>query len=509
MKISVIIPLPDHRGMAQACVESWVKKQCYSRDKYEVLVLANGTEPALEQQVKAILSEYDSLIYEDSPVEIALYNIGARQARGEFLFFTESHCLADSNCLQEITDFLSEHDTVGVFCRSEGLSANWLAALEECLAEDRFKIRSQPDHWYKVAVRGFTIRRELYLAQGGFEAEFGLFAEPLLSARLHSQGYRLRYAEKAVVYHYNTTSFTELLGVVRDYTYGECAYRAKFPDNPYAQYLGWAPEWAERESYRPETARSFCQIILKGLPVLFRSKDNARLIYTLTKSALRLAPIALFGSGWLLFQARLALIIGQLQLWLYRFHAQKSCRIYREYWENRLVRLTRLEFIAGYLQQRQLDSEVMLTYELARLEDERLIGFYPIETFQGQIFRWSTPAALVRVSLPAQTYKVVCRLLTARPALSNLRLFFDGYPIPNFTIEADQSGFYFEIKPAIFKPDRNIHDLALFCPPLDSRKLKTADHRNLGLPIKLIEFCPAELSSNDGGQCVNFPPERD
>jgi hypothetical protein len=500
MKISVIIPLPDHRGMALACIESWVQTQRYSREKYEVLVVANGTEPALEQQVKAILSEYDSLIYEDSPVEMALYDTGARQARGEFLFFTESHCLGDPNCLQEITNFLIERAAVGALCRSEDLSTNWLAALEECLAEDRFKVRSQPDHWYKTAVRGFAIRRELYLAQGGFEAEFGLFAEPLLSARLHSQGYRLSYAEKAVIYHYNTTRLTDLLGSVRDYTYGECAYHAKFPDNPYAQYLGWAPEWSERESYRPETAWALCQIILKQLPTFFHSKNNALLSYALSKAALRLAPIVLFGSGWLLFQARFALTIGQLQLWLYRFHAQKSCQIYRDYWENKLVRLTRLEFIASYLQETQPDWEVLLTYDLARLGAEHLLGFYPVETYQGQTFRWSTPTALVRVSLPAQNYKVVCRMLAVRAAPSNLLLFFDGCPITNFTLATDQSAFSFEIKRAMFKPDNNTHDLVLFCPPLGSRELNGPDRRDLGLPIKLIEFYPAESNSDDTNQ---------
>ena len=44
--VSVVVPLPDHRGYAPACVGAWTQGQDYPRHRYEVLVPTDGAEPA-------------------------------------------------------------------------------------------------------------------------------------------------------------------------------------------------------------------------------------------------------------------------------------------------------------------------------------------------------------------------------------------------------------------------------------------------------------------------------
>jgi len=55
--------------------------------------MTNGTEPALEKRVEALLGLEDRMIRHETTNLPLLYNLGARQARGRLLFLTESHCI--------------------------------------------------------------------------------------------------------------------------------------------------------------------------------------------------------------------------------------------------------------------------------------------------------------------------------------------------------------------------------------------------------------------------------
>jgi len=61
-EVSVIIPLLDHRGLAIECVESWVREQTYPRECFEVIVVTDGSDPALDLRVKALLERQDRMI---------------------------------------------------------------------------------------------------------------------------------------------------------------------------------------------------------------------------------------------------------------------------------------------------------------------------------------------------------------------------------------------------------------------------------------------------------------
>src|SRR5262245_8280621 len=100
--ISVIIPLPDHRGHAVEAIESWTEQSC-PRGDYEIVVIIDGREPELEEKVAKLLSPHDQVLRCNEGSLHDCYNAGARAARGQVLLFTESHVKADPDCLREIT----------------------------------------------------------------------------------------------------------------------------------------------------------------------------------------------------------------------------------------------------------------------------------------------------------------------------------------------------------------------------------------------------------------------
>lgn len=114
----MIVPLPEHLGLALFCVESLVRGQTYPRERFEVLVMTNGTEPALEKRVEALLGLEDRMIRHETTNLPLLYNLGARQAGGRLLFLTESHCIVEPECLEELVAFLAAYEYDGASCQS-------------------------------------------------------------------------------------------------------------------------------------------------------------------------------------------------------------------------------------------------------------------------------------------------------------------------------------------------------------------------------------------------------
>jgi hypothetical protein len=106
-EVSVILPMPDHRGYAERAVTSWTEGQTFARDRYEVIVASDGADAALDERVEPLLGPADRAIREDGATEIELYDKAARAARGRLLVFTEPHCIAEPDFIEEMVAHLA------------------------------------------------------------------------------------------------------------------------------------------------------------------------------------------------------------------------------------------------------------------------------------------------------------------------------------------------------------------------------------------------------------------
>jgi hypothetical protein len=105
--VSVILPLPDHRGWAERAIESWLEEQTLPADRFELIVVSDGADPDLEVRVERRLRSRDRLLRRPGAHEIVLYDVGARAARAPMLLFTEPHCVAEPECLEELVGYLA------------------------------------------------------------------------------------------------------------------------------------------------------------------------------------------------------------------------------------------------------------------------------------------------------------------------------------------------------------------------------------------------------------------
>lgn len=488
-EVSVIIPLPDHRGLALACVESWTRGQTYPRQCVEVIVATDGSDPALDSRVKALLGLEDRMICHAGSNIARLYDLGARVARGKLLFITESHCIAEPRCLEELLRFLAVHDYDGALCQSVPVCVNAIDRMEGRMLDTFFREWSQEGDWRKTIKHGFAIYRDIYLEEGGVEHTFGHFAEWEFGARLHSRGRWLGYAAGATIRHYyHRPRLRDAYHHVSDWARGECACRASYPVEYCERYFGYAPDWAQRESFRPSLARSACRAAWRSLWGQMLGRAGWSMLQAQAIALLRSLPTTLLGPRWPLLRGRWSLRMAMVRCWLWRFNDRKLYAAYCDAWD-RMVRYTRIQFIEELLSSSVSELPEAFPSRFSKIPEEGLVGFSAVEQWENASFRWSGPVSIVRLRLPIRSYQVRIETRSLRKARASLCLgvFFNRHKVPASLVHFSDGVLSFRIDSAMFDkgPEQR---LILTCNPLRPWKLGVPDRRKLGLPIFSIEF---------------------
>ena len=477
---SVVFPLPDHRGLALDAVASWTRAQTYPRDRFELVLLSDGSEPELDDKIRALLGPGDRLIVHGTDNESLLYDLGAREARGRWLLFSEPHCIAEPQCLAELADYLATHAVDGACLRSIGISPTRMAQLEEGQFEIGFAQFGRPGDWRKVILRGVAIDREAYLQSGGFEYEFGGFSEWALAATLHAQGRRLGYAAGAAVRHLYTTNMNTLLPHVLCFSAGEIRYRDHQTAEYCDRYFGLPAEWADRGAGQRDAARALGRAMLRRLLRWGKRHDTRRLL----KAWLQHLPVAWLGWRPRRWAATLAMRWAMLRCWLRPNQAN--------YWHmyQQIARLGRIQGLAQRVTATPPAVSGPGAFTIDDLPEDSLIGFHPREVWKGEPFRWTSAIAALPLALPPGDYQLTLetRKLHWGHAAESLHLTLDGKALP---CETDGARERLQCRFTIAaRRKRRVAWLVLTCEPRQPWKENQPDSRELGIPIFAVRVTP-------------------
>ena len=100
--LSVVIPLVHARGDVVENVGTWTERQSLERERFQVVVAADGAAPEVERRIAGLLAPHDVLARSPGAGYMALYNLGAERAGADWLVLTEAHVLADPGCLAAV-----------------------------------------------------------------------------------------------------------------------------------------------------------------------------------------------------------------------------------------------------------------------------------------------------------------------------------------------------------------------------------------------------------------------
>jgi hypothetical protein len=486
---SVIVPLEFHRGQLERCCMGW-RTQTMPKRQYEMILVVPPGFPN-QEKLSALLGPGDRLEYSTERHDIGLCAIGAARARGQFLFFTESHCWPEADILEKCLQAFTTHPEWGAFsCGSKRITHNRLSEAEADMYEADIEYGMKIHPWRKVMDACFVTRRDIYEECGVLKSELGHFAEWVLSANYARHGHKVEYVPDACVHHYYIGRFAELRTFTRDFTTGEMRYFATEAPEPGGHLLEIPPEWICQGNWDRRLAQGLLSITMHEMLAPSVGRLRHRLVFL--RMSMRWLMPALAGVNPALAGAAakvglahaatsLAILVGSKARLSAAFRSYVATLISHQ-------RLACLKSQHRTATQRTTISRVGLKPGLDVFASENA-GFHPIETFQGTKFRWSEPAAIMPTWAPAGRHRICIEVLPFRSLVhqADLRFYFDEKPLPARDVS---------IGPETIEINLDLGEsrgstLAWICRPLSAK----GDRRWLGLPVKRIVWHPISGAS--------------
>lgn len=220
--VSVLIPNRDHRKELRACIDSIRRFAGY--EPYEILVLENNsTAPEILSYYEELQKEKDVRILtcEGAFNYSRVNNLGAEEARGEYLLFLNNDTeMTAPGCMRELMNYaqLPEvgavgaqmfygDDTIqhaGVVLGYGGMAGHAFEGLERSEAMKRDEIICARC-CSAVTAACMMVRRSVFEQAGGFDEAFGVAYNDIdLCLRIGRLGKRIVYTPYAQLYHYES-----------------------------------------------------------------------------------------------------------------------------------------------------------------------------------------------------------------------------------------------------------------------------------------------------------------
>ena len=390
--ISILIPVTfEDRRTDVAFLCDWVGQSC--EEIFEVIVVARPGRPDFENAARRILRLRDQYIVAELFHEIEGYAIGADAARGEWLLITENHVRPDVNCLNEVLAFLVEGSTeVGVvnsvsihstkIGRAEGKSFVWQM-------HERF--RHDPNH-QPLQLRGFAMRRDVFLRHGGLPAQYKTHAPAVLGFRVAKAGLRARLIERAFIGHLDSLTFREFAANIRDTTLGECIFAdERRPQFETPASIPWRRgcDWRNVQALL-QTAAS---------PGVWLSPTRRlNVAVCLIREAAHYLSDGSFATRARWLAASAASLWSWVRFVLTQPDSNDELVRFNRMW-RRIIAAARLEYFAHTAPHAVADHGSAT--EMAAMYNDQMVGFHGLESHANRSFRWSYPLAEILVAIPA------------------------------------------------------------------------------------------------------------
>lgn len=225
--ISIIIPVKNGGKTIKKCLDS-LKNLNYAN--YELIVIDDNSSDATPE----ILRQYPPLAGGrgwkiktqglTSTGPSACRNLAIKQAKGEYLAFTDADCLVHPEWLNELLKGFEEEDVVGVggdqqspqdetdfgklvqdFLKTVGFVADYVK-------KEKKKIETKHNPTCNV-----MYKKEIFDKVGGFLEGLWPGEDVELDYRIKKPGYKLIYNPEAIVYHYRPDNLSAFCQMMKNY----------------------------------------------------------------------------------------------------------------------------------------------------------------------------------------------------------------------------------------------------------------------------------------------------
>lgn len=202
---SIIIPTYARPEQLATCLQSLAYLD-YPRNRFEVIVVNDGSEMPLEAVVAPFHSQFDVLlIAQPNAGPAKARNTGAARARGKFLVFTDDDCAPAPDWLKTLAArFATAPDCLIGGRTLNALPNNLYSTASQVLIDYLYKhYNADSNRSSFFASNNLALPADRFHALGGFDTTFPLPAgedREFCDRWLH-HGYEMIYAPEVQVYH--------------------------------------------------------------------------------------------------------------------------------------------------------------------------------------------------------------------------------------------------------------------------------------------------------------------
>ncbi|MDD5163413.1 MAG: glycosyltransferase [Candidatus ainarchaeum sp.] len=209
MKASVIIPAYNAEKTIGQCLEA-LEKQAFGN--FEVIVVDDGSKDKTAEIVEKFKGT--KLLRQKNSGPAAARNLGAKSAKGEIIVFTDSDCIAEKNFLDEILAPFSDKRVAGVQGKYKSRQKEDFAVITQEEIEHRHK-KIESKLIDSIGSYAAAYRKDVFEMMGGFDTSFPKASgeDTDLSYRISEAGYKMVFAEKAIVWHTHPNTLRKYLEV--------------------------------------------------------------------------------------------------------------------------------------------------------------------------------------------------------------------------------------------------------------------------------------------------------
>ncbi len=197
LRASVVVPAFNAAKTIGACVSA-LNRQTIDRGCFELFVVDDGSQDGTAEIAQELGA---TVLRQQRKRPAAARNAGALAARGEIVCFTDADCAPREDWLEQILKPFADPLVVGCKGAYDTGQNSIVARFVQIEYEDKYDLLRKQEYIDFIDTYSAAYRRDVLLANNGFDESFPYLEDQELSFRLATRGYRMQFQPDAIVYH--------------------------------------------------------------------------------------------------------------------------------------------------------------------------------------------------------------------------------------------------------------------------------------------------------------------
>jgi len=224
--VSIIIPAKNAQGTIEKCILSLLNLDCQD---YETIVVNDGSQDKTAEVLRKYSDRVSVITNTVSHGPSKARNVAAKEAKGEFLAFTDADCSVDKDWINQLVSGFTDANIAAVGGRQEIPEDETIFGRK--VAKFLEKVGFLTDYMRKnqkcmVSVNhnpscNVMYRKNIFSQEGGFLEGLWPGEDIELDYRLKKKKYKIVFNPKAVVYHYRPENLRLFLNMMFRYGWAQ------------------------------------------------------------------------------------------------------------------------------------------------------------------------------------------------------------------------------------------------------------------------------------------------